>query len=89
MGYRWNRCGTVMPLIRFKLFMQSVTFNDRRTRKARQTVDKLAPIREVSKEFVWDCKETPTLSEYAAVYEKLEALAGRCSFRQYIPSKYS
>jgi hypothetical protein len=43
---------------------------------------------EVSKEFVQNCKKTPTLSEYATVNEKLEALTGTC-FRQYIQSKHS
>jgi hypothetical protein len=71
-----------MPLIRFKFFKQSGAFNDR------QIVDKLAAIRQVSKEFVQNCKKTPTLSGYAIVNKKLEALRRRC-FWQYIPSKHS
>lgn len=52
----------------------------------RQT-DKLAPIRDVFDSFVEKCKTAYTPFQNVTIDEKLEAFRGRCSFRQYIPSK--
>ncbi|XP_035214470.1 uncharacterized protein LOC118188202 [Stegodyphus dumicola] len=55
--------------------------------EAKWEIDKLAPIRNVFKKFVENCKNVYSLGEYVTIDEKLEPFRGRCSFRQYILSK--
>ncbi|KAB0804247.1 hypothetical protein PPYR_01217 [Photinus pyralis] len=74
--------GTVPEIYRLR-------FDDLETREARQSIDKLAPIRDLFEEFVENCKGNYSLSHSVTIDEKLEAFRGRCSFRQYIPSKPS
>lgn len=47
-------------------------------------MDRLAAVRDI---FVENCKESYSLSAYVTIEEKLGAFKGKCSFRQYIPSK--
>lgn len=76
-----------MSLNRFRFLLSSLRFDDKRTRTERKMLDKLAPIREFYDRFVENCKTGYSLSEFVTIDEKLEAFRGRCSFRQYIPSK--
>lgn len=90
----WRSNGTgvevfrlVMSQQRFKFLLRHLRFDNMLTREERKLVDKLAPIREIFGLFVDNCKTAFTPFEYVTVDEKLEGFRGRCSFRQYIPSK--
>lgn len=76
-----------MSLGRFRFLLRCLRFDNRRTRIERKKLDKLAAIREFFEQFVEHCKTGFSHSEYVTVDEKLESFRGRCSFRQYIPSK--
>ena len=78
---------TTMSLRRFKFLLQCIRYDDKTTRIERLKSDKLAPIREIFEIFVNNCQKSYSISEYATVDEMLAAFRGRCSFRQYIPSK--
>lgn len=90
----WRSDGTgveifrlTMSIKRFKFLLKCIRFDDKITRTERKNIDKLAPIRELFDNFVNKCKNGYSLSEYVTIDEKLEGFRGRCSFRQYIPSK--
>ena len=78
---------TTMSLRRFKFLLQCIRFDDKGTRTERLTSDKLAPIRKFFQMFVSNCQKTYSISEFGTIDEMLAAFRGRCSFRQYIPSK--
>ena len=78
---------TTMSLRRFKFLLQCIRFDDKTTRSEKLKSDKLAPIREIFQIFVNNCQNSYSISEYATVDEMLAGFRGRCSFRQYIPSK--
>ncbi|XP_028437763.1 piggyBac transposable element-derived protein 4-like [Perca flavescens] len=76
-----------MPIKRFHECSRMLRFDDRETRAARLASDKLAAIRDV-----WDewARRLPLLYDPGpdvTVDEQLVAFRGRCSFRQYMPSK--
>lgn len=72
---------------RFYLLLRCLRFDDKETRTQRALVDKLAPIRDLFEDIVSSFKKYFSPSEFVTIDEKLEAFRGRCSFRQYIPSK--
>lgn len=72
---------------RFRLLLRALRFDDFTDREERKKTDKLAPIREVFDSFVEKCKANYEIGQYATIDEMLEAFRGKCSFRQYIPSK--
>ena len=76
-----------MSLKRFKIFLGAARFDDKNTRKDRQTNDKLAAIRDVFDKFVLKCTTLYRVSPYTCVDESLLDFRGRCSFRVYMPSK--
>ncbi|XP_066248793.1 piggyBac transposable element-derived protein 4-like [Euwallacea similis] len=78
---------STMSLRRFKLLYRCCRFDDKSTREERRKIDKLAPIRELFDLFVNKCKACYSVSQNVTVDEKLESFRGKCSFRQYIPSK--
>ncbi|KAJ8937356.1 hypothetical protein NQ314_011901 [Rhamnusium bicolor] len=59
----------------------------KQTREGRKKIDKLASIREFFDLFLGNCKTGSSPSENVTIDEKLEGFRGKCSFRQYIPSK--
>lgn len=77
----------VMNLKRFKFLIRCTRFDDVNTRESRKVQDKLAPIREFFDLFVTNCKQSYSVGQDVTVDEKLEGFRGKCSFRQYIPSK--
>ena len=90
----WSSNGTsiemfrlTMSLERFRFLLRHIRFDNKATRLQRQKTDKLATIRDLFELFIANCKSTYTPSQYTTIDEKLEAFRGRCSFRQYIPSK--
>lgn len=76
-----------MSLQRFRLLLRCMRFDLKETRSERKALDKLAPILSFSDAFMSNCKNGYHMSEFVTVDEMLPAFRGRCSFRQYIPSK--
>ncbi|CAG9577485.1 unnamed protein product [Danaus chrysippus] len=90
----WSNDGTgievfrnTMTRQRFSFLINSLRFDDSSTRTARVADDRLAPIRDIFEIFVKNCQNAYTPYEYLTIDEELVAFRGRCSFRQYIPSK--
>lgn len=90
----WNRNGIgvelfwlTMSLQRFRFLLRAIRMDDKETRPQRQQMDKLAAVRDIFDSFVSRCQRNYSISQFATVDEKLEAFRGRCSFKQYIPSK--
>lgn len=77
----------VMSINRIQFLLRHLRFDNAETREERKKLDKLAPIRDVFDAFNENCKTAYTPFHYVTIDEKLEAFRGRCSFRQYIPSK--
>ncbi|XP_063931853.1 piggyBac transposable element-derived protein 4-like [Zophobas morio] len=75
-----------MSLQRFRFLLRSLRFHIR-TRSIRKKTDKLAPIRDIFQGFVNKCSEFYQVSEQCTIDEMLEKFRGKCSFRQYIPTK--
>lgn len=76
-----------MSMQRFLFLLRHLRFDDHQTRIERQTIDKLAPIREIFQKVVANYKDKFSPSEMLTVDEMLVGFRGKCSFRQYIPSK--
>lgn len=90
----WERNGSGIELFwltmsqqRFLFLLRHLRFDDMDTRDERRQSDKFAPIRDFFTLFVENCKKAYTISEFGTIDEKLEGFRGRCSFKQYIPSK--
>ncbi|KAJ8943576.1 hypothetical protein NQ314_009701 [Rhamnusium bicolor] len=78
-----------MSTKRFKFLLTCLRFDNKQTREERKKIDKLAPIREFFDLFLGKCKTGYSPSKNVTIDEKLEGFRGRCSLRQYIPSKPS
>lgn len=72
---------------RFGEILRFLRFDDCRTRSARCSLDKAAPIRDVWEMMNVSLKQNYCPSENLTVGEQLYPFRGRCDFRQYIPSK--
>ncbi|XP_039291956.1 piggyBac transposable element-derived protein 4-like [Nilaparvata lugens] len=77
----------VMNLKRFKTLTHCLRFDDRTNRADRKKYDRLAPVREVFEKFVENCQKSYCVGENVTLDEMLPGFRGRCSFKQYIPSK--
>lgn len=86
-GYGIEMFHLTMSLQRFRFLLRCIRFDDRTTRPERSKIDKLAPIRTIFENFVAHCQAGYYHSEFITVDEILAGFRGRCSFRQYIPSK--
>lgn len=82
-----ERFRLVMSLKRFKFLIRCTRFDNIYTREERRSQDKLAPAREMFEMFIKNCQKSFSVGEDVTIDEKLEGFRGRCSFRQYIPSK--
>lgn len=72
---------------RFRLLLRALRFDDAETRVERRESDKLAPIREIWDEFNKRCVDFYSPGENVTIDEMMAAFRGRCSFKQFIPSK--
>ena len=72
---------------RFLLLLRALRFDNSDNRVERKKVDKLAPIRDVWETINNKFSEFYILNECATIEEMMFAFRGRCSFKQYIPSK--
>lgn len=77
----------VMSERRFRFLIRCVRFDDIRERTQRKKIDKITHIRWLFENFVNNCKNSYSISEYACIDEKLQSFRERCSFCQYIPNK--
>ncbi|XP_032688336.1 piggyBac transposable element-derived protein 4-like [Odontomachus brunneus] len=69
---------------RFQFLMHSLRFDDRDSRSERRSV---APVRTIFEKFVENCQQNYSLGANVTIDEMLVGFPGRCSFKQYIPSK--
>ena len=76
-----------MPRDRFKVLLRILRFDDATTRNLRQKNDKLAPIRYVIETIRSNFFLAYSPSQWVTVDEHLCRYRGRCSFKQFIPSK--
>ncbi|CAK1584515.1 unnamed protein product [Parnassius mnemosyne] len=76
-----------MSLNRFRFLLRTVRFDDVTSRPRRQSLDKLAAIRDVVEKFISNCKNNYNPSERLTIDEQLVAFRGRCSFIMYMPNK--
>ncbi len=89
----WDPDGTGLEYFRltginrFKFILQSLRFDDIRTREDRKVTDKLAAVRYLIEKFNGKLTKHYRLSETVTIDEMLDAFRGRCGFRQYIPNK--
>lgn len=80
-------CYLAMSEKRFRILVRCIRFDDINNRNERREIDKLAPIREVFEYVIANFQNNFIISKYLTVNEQLLAFRGRCSFKQYIPSK--
>ncbi|KAM9307115.1 piggyBac transposable element-derived protein 4-like [Pholidichthys leucotaenia] len=78
-----------MSRTRFRDILKYMRFDNRATRAERQAIDKLAAFRDIWTMFVAQLPKYYIPGTDLCVDEQLVAFRGRCSFRQYIPSKPS
>lgn len=72
---------------RFMEISKNLRFDDKSTRSIRQQKDKLAPVRDLFEIVNKNLKKFYTPGDNLTVDEQLVPFRGRCSFRQYMPSK--
>lgn len=77
----------VLSKSRFCVLLSALKFNDINNRAERKKLDNLAPIRELSDNFIERCQHNYTPGAYLTIDEMLQAFRGRCKFRQYIANK--
>jgi len=77
----------VMSKRRFRFIFHCIRFDDVRGRCEWQKIDKITHIWTIFEMFVSSCKKAYAQSEYICIDKKLQTFRGKCSFRQYIPSK--
>lgn len=78
---------TTMALNRFLFILRCLRFDDINDRDQRKSQDKLAPVRYMFTKFIENCIAVYSVSEYCTIDEQLAAFRGKCTFKQYIPSK--
>lgn len=76
-----------MSYKRFIFLLRCLRLDNVTSRDTRKKIDKLAAVREFFTNFNENCQSAYVVGEYVTIDEKLEKFRGRCSFRQYIPSK--
>ncbi|XP_050315500.1 piggyBac transposable element-derived protein 4-like [Anthonomus grandis grandis] len=86
-GNSLESCYLCMSERRFRFLLKCLRFDDIRDREQRKALDKLAPVQKIMELFNKNCQKYFCASEYLTVDEQLLSFRGRCSFRQYIPSK--
>lgn len=86
-GFGVDMVHLVMSIKRFVFILKCLRFDDREARVKNNEKDKLAPIREIFEKMVHNCRSSYSLGQNCTIDEKLEGFRGRCSFKQYIPSK--
>lgn len=86
-GNGLESCYLTMSEKRFRFILRCLRFDDIRDRVNRQATDKFAPIRKVFELIISNFQKYYSPSEYLTIDEQLLAFRGRCSFKQYIPTK--
>lgn len=86
-GNGLESCYLTMSEKRFRFLVRCIRFDNIHDRAIRKEFDKLAPIREIFGMMVQNFQKYYSPTENLTIDEQLLAFRGRCSFRQYIPSK--
>lgn len=76
-----------MPRNRFRDILRFIRFDDKDSRSVRRARDKLAPIRDIFDIICANLANLYSPGENLTIDEQLLPFRGRCSFKQYIPSK--
>ncbi|CAK9834292.1 PiggyBac transposable element-derived protein 4 [Anthophora retusa] len=77
----------IMSRDRFTNILKYIRFDESATRDERKSTDKLAPLRQVVHVFTENCKKSYNATNTGCVDEQLMTFRGRCSFKEYMPSK--
>nr|CAI5855048.1 unnamed protein product [Callosobruchus analis] len=80
-------CYLAMSEKRFYFLLRCLRFVNINDRSQTTKTDKMAHIRDVFQLFIGNFQKNFIAGEYLTVDEQLLAFRGRCSFKQYIPSK--
>ena len=73
-----------MSLSCFRFLIRCIRFDNKKTREERRKLDRLASIQDVFESFVSNMQKWYSRTDNVSLDEKLKALRGHCSFRQYI-----
>ena len=76
-----------MSINRFESILRHIRFDESDTRQSRRQTDKFAPFRDMWQKFTQNCKSHFDPGVNLCIDEQLIPFRGRCSFRQYLPSK--
>ncbi|XP_037042530.1 piggyBac transposable element-derived protein 4-like [Bradysia coprophila] len=76
-----------MSLVRFKLLLRFIRFDDKATRSIRRATDKLAPIRDIFEECNKMFAKFYIPGHFLTVDEQMIGWRGRCPFMQFMPKK--
>lgn len=76
-----------MSLVRFKLLLRFIRFDDKTTRSDRRATDKLAPIRDIFEECNKMFSKYYEPGSFLTVDEQMIGWRGRCPFMQFMPKK--
>lgn len=78
----WYRAS--MSVKRFEFLLRALRFDDKHTRNPQ---DKFAPISELWKMFIEQCKSHYKPGSYVTIDEQLVGFRGNCPFRMFLPNK--
>lgn len=76
-----------MSVNRFESILRHIRFDESDSRRSRRQTDSFAPFRDIWQKFVQNCKINFNPGVNMCIDEQLIPFRGRCSFRQYLPSK--
>ena len=77
----------LMSRYRYQQILQVLRFYDTNSLRKNISEDKFQPIRDVFEQWDLNLRDAYTPGPHMTVDERLVCFRGRCSFRQYIPSK--
>ena len=76
-----------MGINKFKQILRFIRFDDKTTHTFRRAKDKLAQIRDIFEECNKNLRKFYLPGENITIDKQMVGFRGKCSFRQYLPSK--